>query len=220
MLYSSHLRFFISIAVLRMNQFYQLLLVSTLILSSVNFCKASLSNCKTVLSCSKQKEVKKTKTAPISPACPPHSVVGDSPSILISPPVEESSTSPGPCFVKSLTTSMTLDRRKSSKKQPAQPLSGSISPRTAQRKMSAVGERMSQRKSSPSGDEPPRLLIKNVMSKSDPGAGAKRPPAPPISKIALLSSFFERKAKQAATGEKDPKFNLACMRGRSRRPNL
>lgn len=203
-----------------MNQFY--LLLSVFILPSVNLrfisCKASISNSKIVLSCSKQKEVKKTKTAPISLASPTFGLI--SPSVLVSPPVDDSSTSPGPYFVKSLTTSMTLDRRKGSKKLAAQPLSGAVSPRTMERKLSSPGERTAPTRSPPICDKWSCLVGKNVMSKSDPGAGAKKSPVAPISKIALLSSFFERKAKQAATGEKEPKFHLAFPKDRSRQPNL
>ena len=171
-----------------------------------------------VLSCSKQKELKKTKTAPIAPPRPTLTISGNSPSILVSPPVEDSSTSPGPYFVKSLTTSMTLDRRKSNKKPPLQPLAGSISPRSAQRNEKS---KSAPRKASMSGDHSPRLIKKNIpMSKSDPGSGSKRTAAPPVSKIALLSSFFERKAKEAAAGDKPLRFNLGWLTGRNRRPNL
>ncbi|XP_076449027.1 uncharacterized protein LOC143285548 isoform X2 [Babylonia areolata] len=181
-----------------------------------------------MLSPRKQREMKKTKTAPIPPVRP-FQIGPISPSILVSPPVEESTTSPGPCFVKSLTTSMTLDRRKSGKKHHQPPaVSGTVSPHVPplQRQKSSPGEKAtptSQRKNSVSGisgDHSPRLVKKNIqMSKSDPGAGSKRAPSTPVSKIALLSSFFERKAKEAAAGDKNTKFRMGWLTGRSRRPS-
>lgn len=52
----------------------------------------------------------------------------------------------------------------------------------------------------------------------------KKQQLPKISKIALLSSFFERKAKQQASGEKDapgmPKFNLTWLGNRRGKSNL
>ncbi|KAL8593106.1 hypothetical protein ACOMHN_018032 [Nucella lapillus] len=166
---------------------------------------------------SKQREVKKTKTAPIPPARS-FQLGPISPSILVSPPVEESTSSPGSYFVKSLTTSMTLDRRKSSKKQ--QTMAGNLSPRAPQRKISAPTEKPRERKSSVSGDNSPRLVKKNIqMSRSDPGAGSRRAPSAPVSKIALLSSFFERKAKEAASGDKNAKSRMGWLASRGRRSN-
>jgi hypothetical protein len=62
--------------------------------------------------------------------------------------------------------------------------------------------------------------VKSIMTTSDPGTSDRVKKTKPISKIALLSSFFERKARLAA-GEKEPKFSISLLRGRhQRRPDL
>ncbi|KAH9515630.1 hypothetical protein Btru_011592 [Bulinus truncatus] len=154
-----------------------------------------------MLSPRKQKEMKKTKTAPI------HQSIVAPPTLVITPPVMGESASQamrlpvspgGPEFVKSLTFSMTLDRRSGQKKKHAEVGADLTGPRSL---------------GSVPGSGPPIILIPDANSKkshhkvksapltSEGGkasAGRKKSSGPSFSKIAILSSFFERKAAQEA----------------------
>ncbi|XP_071092225.1 SNF-related serine/threonine-protein kinase-like [Haliotis cracherodii] len=127
------------------------------------------------LSPRKQREVKKTKTAPIGWGM-------DADSLSISPTISQPMSADGslnrPVFVKTLTSSMTLDRKSSQKKRPSK--LGSITP-------GEVGL--------------PSPTEINLLSKSEPDAENMKKSisvSAKFSKIAILSSFFERKAAAAA----------------------
>lgn len=151
---------------------------------------------------SKQKDAKKTKTAPI------HQTNVALPTLVITPPTHGDSAShgiglsvsPGGSeFVKSLTTSMTLDRRSSQRKRQDQhrlAFSSAHSTATMVRSsptssLNADGNKKSQQK------------VKSAPLVSPSGEAAKisekkKRSGPSFSKIAILSSFFERKAAQEA----------------------
>lgn len=141
--------------------------------------------------------MKKTKTAPI------HQSLIAPPTLIITPPIIGESASQamhlpvspgGPEFVKSLTVSMTLDRRSQKKKQePTLGLSGPKSvgavPGVSPLILIPDAKRTQQK-------------VKSAPLTSTDGAkiagGKKKSSGPSFSKIAILSSFFERKAAQEA----------------------
>ena len=146
---------------------------------------------------SKPKEVKKTKTAPInkSGAAPP--------ALVITPPVSGESSSlmklpvspGGPEYVKSLTTSMTLDRRNGSRKKNEHQPPG----KTCACPLQNVGVPLLPPKGHVRKD---KQRVKSApLSSGDGGLAStvkKKSSGPSFSKIAILSSFFERRAAQEA----------------------
>ncbi|XP_005093281.1 SNF-related serine/threonine-protein kinase isoform X2 [Aplysia californica] len=161
-----------------------------------------------MLSPRKQKEMKKTKTAPV------HKCGGIPPTLVITPPIVEepgargvgsAAVSPGgPDFVKSLTTSMTLDRRTNHRKK----LEGPSQHRMTMSANLGLPSPASAPASAPSGplipkmDEKgkPQQRVRSAPLTTHEGVKAvvakKKSSAPSFSKIAILSSFFERKAAQ------------------------
>lgn len=142
-------------------------------------------------------------TAPIQ-----RSQSGNSPpTLVITPPivVEPSSStviSPGgPDFVKSLTTSMTLDRRCHRKKPlPVQPPLGAL-PRPVSPKGGCVEIlKTSSTSSLLLSDDKKSPRVKSAPLTSSEGVKAvvskKKSSGQSFSKIAILSAFFERKAAQ------------------------
>ncbi|KAK3778545.1 hypothetical protein RRG08_064414 [Elysia crispata] len=150
-----------------------------------------------MLSPRKPKEVKKTKTAPInkSGAAPP--------ALVITPPVSGESSSlmklpvspGGPEYVKSLTTSMTLDRRNGSRKKNEHQPPG----KTCACPLQNVGVPLLPPKGHVRKD---KQRVKSApLSSGDGGLAStvkKKSSGPSFSKIAILSSFFERRAAQEA----------------------
>lgn len=143
--------------------------------------------------------MKKTKTAPIRQIG-----VASPPTLIITPPIVGGSASPamglpvspgGSEFVKSLTTSMTLDRRSNQRRRPDQQRMGLSAARAgivsgcASTAFENKGKSQHKVKSDPlvtsSGE-----TIKMAEKKKRQGLS--------FSKIAILSSFFERKAAQEA----------------------
>ncbi|KAK6185337.1 hypothetical protein SNE40_007592 [Patella caerulea] len=124
---------------------------------------------------SKQKELKKTKTAPIgfhTQQQSPHDIVFSAPVGITSPELK-------PSFVKCITDSMTLDRKNSQNKKKGM-ISGSVSPQVDIKPLSV--------------SEEPMVPVKKLEAKSP------KKPHKSFSKIAILSSFFERKAVASASG--------------------
>lgn len=151
---------------------------------------------------SKSHDSKKIKTELVNTA-----TVID-PSFIVSPPLMRGAgtqtiglpESPGgPEFVKTLTTSMTLDRRISHHKKQSERsigLSGALSagvganhsPPVTFREERNVKKSHQKAKSAPLMSSPGESFKVTEKKKKQPG--------PAISKIAILSSFFERKAAQ------------------------
>lgn len=113
----------------------------------------------------KQREIKKTKTAPVSQNANQLLAIPESPSSEFSPSADARLD-----YFKSLTTSQTLDRRAKHKVN-----QGVTSPKTASPRMT----RPSINRSNPEVGEP--------------AARAKQKKPRAFSKIAILSSFFEQK---------------------------
>ncbi|ESO95008.1 hypothetical protein LOTGIDRAFT_160764 [Lottia gigantea] len=129
------------------------------------------------LSPRKQKELKKTKTAPLGLQCLPTSDIIEPFSNF---PLGLNSPGTKPEFVKSITDSMTLDRKNSQNKKKKAIISGAVSPQVDIKPLSV--------------SEAPPGSYKTLESKSP------KKPQKAFSKIAILSSFFERKAVATASG--------------------
>ncbi|KAL8590516.1 hypothetical protein ACOMHN_010952 [Nucella lapillus] len=170
-----------------------------------------------MLSPRKQKELKKTKTAPV-PAVHVPSVFPSPTMCLSSPPVEEQATSVSSYFVKRLTVSMTLDRRKTGKSVPVPNLPGAVSPT----KLSPMIRKMKHDKPAAVSQQPSSLKIHSVLkSKSDP-AHHEQKKSPTSPKVSVLTTFFEQKAKEESSTDdhKGRRFKLEWLRGRNRQPDL
>ena len=163
--------------------------------------------------------MKKTRTAEmIPPSVATHSPFTHLPNVVISPTpqVELAPTNPG--FVKSLSSRMTLKHHSAQKTRSSNPSICSVE----------HSDRCRRKMSAPSSDNFSREVsmlgrVDEVMSRSDPGFSSenKKSHFSPVSKIALLSSFFEQKAQQHA--EIRPMTNRrSALHGSTRdpRPNL
>ena len=140
--------------------------------------------------------MKKTKTAPI------HKSGAAPPALVITPPVSGESSSlmnlpvspGGPEYVKSLTTSMTLDRRNGNRKKSEHQSSGKTGPSPIQ----SIAVPLLPPKGQIRKD---KQRVKSApLSTGDGGLAStvKKKSNSSFSKIAILSSFFERRAAQEA----------------------
>ncbi|XP_013074664.2 SNF-related serine/threonine-protein kinase-like isoform X1 [Biomphalaria glabrata] len=154
-----------------------------------------------MLSPRKQREMKKTKTAPI------HQSIVAPPTLIITPPIVGESASQamrlpvspgGQEFVKSLTISMTLDRRSGQRKKQQEENVGLTGARSVG---TTPGSGAPIILIPDANNKKPQHKVKSAPLTSESGktsSGKKKSSGPSFSKIAILSSFFERKAAQEA----------------------
>lgn len=138
----------------------------------------------------KQREIKKTKTAPVSQNASHLLAIAESPSLELSPSDARLD------YFKSLTTSQTLDRRAKHKIH-----QGPISPKTA----------------SPQMVRPP--INRSNPEIREPVARAKQKKPRAFSKIAILSSFFEQKIAALANSSSQSKGRSWKFPGLKRKPD-
>lgn len=168
--------------------------------------------------CSKKQELRKMNTAPIH-----KTQYGGNhpPSLVITPPIiidscSGTATSPspgGPDFMKSLTMSVTLDRRNQRKKllplqQPLSCLPGPSS-QSADAGSDGAKKKSSASLSVLSKDDKKTPRVKSAPLTSNEGVkavvGKKKNIGQSFSRIAILSAFFERKADQESGAVPRPK---------------
>lgn len=138
------------------------------------------------------RQIKKTKTAPLAQLLDKLAPIAEPDS---APLLSSSNALKKNPFVKTITDTMTLDRKNKKKASPKMDLKGSLSPRSIARRMGTLKP-----------IDPP--VIQEPINNTD--VKKKRSH---FSKIAILSSFFERKAaavagKAQSSGRKKGIFDL------------